>query len=204
MIVDADNGYGSALAAARAARLLSGVGAAGLCIEDNPYPKVNSFSGGPMELESIDALCEKISAIRDATDPEFLVIARTEALIRGHGMDSAIKRAEAYEQAGADLILFHSRDRTGSEAREAASAWAGVSPLVSVPTAFPQISAGELKSLGYSMVIYANPLLRATIWGAQRALGLVLSGQPADIDEEFGGMADLMAFSESFSDFRIR
>jgi len=204
LIVDADNGYGSPMAAARAARLLSSAGAAGLCIEDNPYPKVNSFSGGAMELESTDDYCEKIAAIREATDPEFLLIARTEALIRGHGLDSAFKRAEAYEQAGADLILVHSRDRTGTEARDVAAAWRGVSPLVSVPTAFPQVSSGELGALGYSMVIYANPLLRATIWGTQRALELVSSGRPENIDDEFGGMSKLMAFSESFSDFRLR
>src|SRR5262245_17260110 len=83
LIVDADNGYGSSLAAARAARLLNGAGAAGMCIEDNPYPKVNSFSGGAAELESIDDYCEKVSAIRESVDTEFLVIARTEALIRG-------------------------------------------------------------------------------------------------------------------------
>jgi phosphoenolpyruvate phosphomutase len=204
LMVDADNGYGSPLAAARAARLLSDAGAAGLAIEDNPFPKMNSFSGGAAELESIDDYCAKVSAIRDAVDDDFLVIARTEALIRGHGQDAALKRAEAYEESGADLILIHTRDSTGSEVREVAEAWSGNSPLVTVPTAFPEITAQELGSLGYSMIIYANPLIRAAIWGTQRALALVSDGHPEWVDSEFGEMANLISFSESFADFRPR
>ena len=76
---------------------------AAICIEDNVYPKRCSFYAGVRrELIPVDEHCGKIKAAKAAQlSPDFVVIARTEALIAGWGQEEALKRAEAYAEAGA-------------------------------------------------------------------------------------------------------
>ena len=86
-------------------------GIAAICIEDKTFPKQNSLlENGRQELISEKEFVAKIIAAREAKqNKEFMIIARTEALIAGMGMNEAIKRAHAYEDAGADAILIHSK-----------------------------------------------------------------------------------------------
>src|SRR5262249_58119093 len=103
---------GNAINVMRTASEFERAGAAGICIEDNEFPKRCSFYAGvrrdlvpPEEhARKIEAAC---SARRSA---EFVVIARTEALIAGLGLDEAMHRARAYAEAGADAILVHSQE----------------------------------------------------------------------------------------------
>ncbi|HEY7147276.1 MAG TPA: isocitrate lyase/phosphoenolpyruvate mutase family protein [Streptosporangiaceae bacterium] len=201
LVVDADNGYGTLETTVRAVRELSGSGIAGVCIEDNAFPKRNSFlSGGTRDLEEPGEFAAKIRhAKRAQLDPDFLIIARTEALIAGEGMDAALARAASYADAGADLILVHSRAADGAEAVEVARRWAHEVPLVSIPTAFPQLSLRTLGRLGYRMAIYANQLLRATVWGIDQALAQLRSGDGlAHLDRRIVPMNELLELSEDF------
>jgi phosphoenolpyruvate phosphomutase len=201
LVVDADNGYGTLETTVRAVREFSSSGIAGMCMEDNCFPKRNSFlAGGSRDLETPDEFATKIRhAKRSQRDPDFMVIARTEALIAGEGMDAALARGEQYADAGADMILLHTRVTDGSEAIEVARRWKVETPLVTIPTAFPQISTLTLGKMGYRLAIYANQLLRASVWSIDQTLALLRSGEGlAHLDTRIVPMAELLELSEDF------
>ena len=111
ILLDGDTGYGDFNNMRRLVRKLEQRGIAGVCIEDKLFPKTNSFiQGEQQELEDIETFCGKIQAGKDAQlDDDFCIIARVEAFIAGWGLEEALKRGEAYRQAGADAILIHSK-----------------------------------------------------------------------------------------------
>jgi len=150
-------------------------GIAAICIEDNVFPKRCSFYAGVRrELISIDEHCGKIKAAKSAqTVPDFMVIARTEALIAGWGQEEALKRATAYAAAGADAVLIHSKSPTFDELRAVAQAWSGPVPLVVVPTIFDAVRAAELEEAGFKIVIYANQAIRAGIHAMRDVLSIL-------------------------------
>jgi phosphoenolpyruvate phosphomutase len=126
------------------------------------------------ELIPIDEHCGKIKAAKAAQIfPDFMVIARTEALIAGWGQEEAIKRAEAYAEAGADAVLIHSKSKTFDELRAVYKAWSGRVPLVVVPTIFDQTTAAEMEAAGAKIVIYANQPVRAAIRAMRDTLELI-------------------------------
>ena len=176
VVADCDNGYGGFLNVLRTASEYERAGIAGICLEDNVFPKRNSLLGGDVERELLPAPehARRIAAVKRGQDaPEFVVIARVEALIAGLGVEEAIDRALAYAAAGADAIVIHSRDRTLAEIDAFLDHWRGVGPgipLVAIPTLFPTFTADELAARGFSMVIFANQPLR----GAVRAMEEVL------------------------------
>ncbi len=175
IIADCDTGYGNALNVKRTVNDRERAGVAAICIEDNVYPKRCSFYAGVRrELIPVDEHCGKIKAAKAAqTVPDFVVIARTEALIAGWGQDEALKRAEAYAEAGADAVLIHSKSSTFDELRTVAKAWSGRVPLVVVPTIFDQVTAAELEDAGFKIVIYANQMVRASIRAMRDALAVI-------------------------------
>ena len=175
IIADCDTGYGNALNVMRTVNDRERAGVAAICIEDNVYPKRCSFYAGVRrELIPIEEHCGKIQAAKAAqTVPEFLVIARTEALIAGWGQDEALKRAQAYADAGADAVLIHSKSPTFDELRTVAKRWSGQVPLVVVPTIFDGVTAAELEEAGFKIVIYANQMVRASIRAMRDALDVI-------------------------------
>ncbi|WP_447977878.1 isocitrate lyase/phosphoenolpyruvate mutase family protein [Candidatus Nitrospira bockiana] len=175
IIADCDTGYGNALNVMRTVNDRERAGVAAICIEDNVYPKRCSFYAGVRrELIPIEEHCGKIRAAKAAqTIPEFVVIARTEALIAGWGQDEALQRAEAYAEAGADAVLIHSKSSTFDELKAVAKAWSGRAPLVVVPTIFDGVTAAELEEAGFKIVIYANQLVRASIRAMKDALTVI-------------------------------
>ncbi|MGW2055922.1 isocitrate lyase/phosphoenolpyruvate mutase family protein [Streptomyces sp. NPDC001840] len=162
VIVDIDNAGGSVATAQRFGTDLTAAGAAALCLEDSTYPKVNSFAEHRhQQLSEAALMADQLAAIREATGPATLLIARTEVLICGGSLPEALGRARRYVDAGADAVLVHSKDRSGMQALQTAAAWTGPVPLVTVPTAFPHLGAKELGEAGFSLAIYANQFTRA-------------------------------------------
>jgi phosphoenolpyruvate phosphomutase len=197
IVVDADNGYGAAENTRRAVREYEAVGANAVCIEDSVFPKVNSFAGADIDLLPVAEHQRRIAAAKAAQqDRDFLVIARTEALIRDRGFDEALTRCKAAAAAGADMVLMHSKEKGGEQALQAARAWDGGLPLAVVPTAFPEIAPTELHMAGFSLVIYANQLLRASVRAVQDAL-MGLRDKKL-VDASCISMADLLKFANSF------
>ncbi|HIG47186.1 MAG TPA: phosphoenolpyruvate mutase, partial [candidate division Zixibacteria bacterium] len=94
-------------------------------------------------------------------------------------MAEAIRRADAYADAGADAILVHSKSSTFDELHAFASTWNMAKPLVIVPTIFPDVTETELEKAGFKLVIYANQLLRAIIKTSRESLEVLRKGQAA-------------------------
>lgn len=186
IVADCDTGYGNALNVMRTVHDHERAGIAGICIEDNVFPKRCSFYAGVRrELVSIEEHCGKIRAAKAAqTIPDFVVIARTEALIAGWGKEEALKRVFAYAEAGADAVLIHSKSKTFDELREVAKECVGRIPLVAVPTTYAGVSLDELEAAGFKLVIFANQAIRAAIRAMRDTLTtLVQIGKADAVDD---------------------
>jgi phosphoenolpyruvate phosphomutase len=167
-MLDGDTGYGNFNNMQRLVRKLEQRHVAAVCIEDKLFPKTNSFIDGYQPLADCDEFCGKIKAGKDAQqDPDFCVVARVEAFIAGHGIDEALRRAEAYEQAGADGILIHSKISLPDEILAFCQAWSGRCPIVIVPTMYYKTSTSAFRDAGISMIIWANHLLRGAVSAMQ-------------------------------------
>ncbi|WP_186109714.1 phosphoenolpyruvate mutase [Burkholderia gladioli] len=163
ILLDGDTGYGNFNNMRRLVRKLEQRGIAGVCIEDKQFPKTNSFIDGERQpLAEIDEFAGKIKAGKDSqTDPDFLIVARVEALIAGWGMDEALRRAHAYADAGADAILMHSKLSRPDEILEFARQWNNRAPIVIVPTKYYSTPTDVFRQAGISTVIWANHLVRS-------------------------------------------
>ena len=175
VIADCDNGYGNAINVIRTVEEYEKVGIAGISIEDNIFPKRCSlYPGIRRELATVEEHAGKIRAAkRTQRDPDFVVIARTEALIAGWGMDEALTRARAYADAGADAILIHSKAPTAEEVLTFARLWDRPTRLVVVPTLYPDVRMEELEAAGVKLAIFANQVLRAAIKGMEGVLDIL-------------------------------
>src|SRR5262245_26327076 len=173
VIADIDNGYGNAINVMRTITEYEAAGVAAISIEDNIFPKRCSFySGVQRELVSVQEHCGKIRAAKRAQrSADFMIIARTEALIAGWGMEEAIQRATAYADAGA--ILIHSEAPNAAEVTEFARRWSRDTPLVVVPTTYASTPLQTLEAAGFRMVIFANHPIRAAITAMKEALGML-------------------------------
>jgi phosphoenolpyruvate phosphomutase len=173
IVVDADTGYGNANNVIYTVKLFEEAGIAAVSIEDKKFPKDNSLlAGGRQELSSIDDFCGKIRAAKETQrSDDFMVIARVEALIAGWGQEEAMKRAEAYVEAGADCILMHSKSQSPDEVVKFVLNWDSQVPLVLVPTTYPELTEKRIKELGkVKMVIYANQTFRAAVKSTEEVL----------------------------------
>jgi len=166
IVADIDTGFGNAVNVVHAVAQYERAGAAAVVIEDKTFPKVTSLvAGGRQELVRIEEFQGKLqAACATRASKDFIVIGRTEALIAGFGEAEALKRAAAYEEAGADMILVHSKQKTPAEVESFVRAWQGRAPIVLVPTAYPELNAERIRALGkIAMVIYGNHAIRAAV-----------------------------------------
>jgi phosphoenolpyruvate phosphomutase len=190
VVADCDTGYGDANNVAYMVRRFETAGIAAVCIEDKEFPKRNSFLPGVQELTGIPEFQEKVRAAkRTQRHPDFVVIARVEALIAGCGTAEAVRRAYAYAEAGADAILVHSKEPTCGELAEVARLWDQRVPLVAVPTTYAGVTVAELEALGIKMVIYANHGLRSSLRAMEETYAEILrTGSTASVESRIWPM----------------
>jgi 2-methylisocitrate lyase-like PEP mutase family enzyme len=172
VIIDADTGFGNALNAQRTLRVYERAGAAALQVEDQTYPKRCGHLADK-SLIPVAEMAGKVAAMADARASEqTLIIARTDA-IAVEGFDAAIDRAEAYLEAGAD-VLFIEAPQSRTQLGEVARHFAGRVPLLANMVeggATPITSAGDLEELGFSIVIFPGGIVRALARTAQDYYG---------------------------------
>ncbi len=170
IMLDADTGYGNFNNMRRLVRKLEQRNVAAACIEDKIFPKCNSFiNGEDQSLADVDEFVGKIQAAKDTQqDPDFCVVARTEAFIVGRGLNEALDRADAYYHAGADAVLIHSKISTFDQIASFMQAWHRQCPVVIVPTKYHATPTSMFAEAGISLVIWANHLLRSSITAMQR------------------------------------
>ena len=161
LIFDADNG-GSVEHIKFLIRRLEKIGVSAVILEDKIGIKQNSLfqDQSKTKLDTINNFSKKIKiATKNRVSDDFLIIARLESLIVGQGINEAIKRANKYSKAGADMILVHSKKNTPNEIFKFAKKFKKskfFKPLVAVPSAYPSVKEAQLVKNGFKLVIYAN------------------------------------------------
>ncbi|HKA40526.1 MAG TPA: phosphonopyruvate hydrolase [Burkholderiales bacterium] len=186
VLADIDTGFGNAINVSYVVPMYENAGVSGVVMEDKAFPKDTSLrSGGRHDLVSIEEFQGKIAAACAARkDPDFVVVARVEALIAGLGQDVAQRRGLAYAEAGADAVLIHSKKTVPDEIIEFVKAWPGKVPLVLVPTAYPQLTEADIGALGkVGLVIYGNHAIRAAAGAMQSVFAQIRrEGGIANVD----------------------
>jgi methylisocitrate lyase len=169
LLCDADTGFGEALNVERTVRLFENAGVAGIHLEDQQLPKRCGHLSGKQLVEPKIMAAKIRAAVAARSDPDFVIIARTDA--RGvNGFDDAVARARLYLEAGADGIFPEALE---SEAEFGAFAKAVQAPLLANMTEFgrgPLLDQSVLAGLGYRMVLYPLTAFRAALQAAQATL----------------------------------
>ena len=199
IIADCDTGYGDATNVRYMVKKYENAGIAGICIEDKTFPKQNSLlEGGNNQLLSEKDFAAKILAANEAKQNKaFTIIARIEALISGMGIEQALQRAYAYEKAGADLILIHSKKITPEEIFEFSDSWKGSAPLVVIPTTYYSVNVDELIEHKIKMVIYANQTLRAAHFAISKLLKQMKNANNmSQLQNQMSSMEDIFKLQE--------
>lgn len=181
-------------------RRLERLGVSAIIIEDKIGSKKNSLLDqhtAAHTQDTIEGFCEKIAAGKNAQiTNDFMVIARIESLILEKGMEDALRRANAYIEAGADGIMIHSRQNNAKEIFEFCDRYNQFKkrrPLVVVPTNYAQTYETELAAAGANIIIYANQMLRASYTGMLNAANSILRyGRAAEADNQCIKALDLI------------
>lgn len=191
IICDCDTGFGNSNNVIHMVRQYEASGIAAVCIEDKLFPKVNSFVPGRQELAKTWEFAGKIMAAKHAQMlPDLIVIARLESLIAGYSVEDALRRAQAYHRAGADMILIHSKAKTADQILAFLKLWQHECPVAIVPTTFPDLSIDDWQQAGVDLVIYANQGLRAAIKATQEVYQTILTtGSTVAVEQEIASMA---------------
>ena len=191
VIADADTGYGNAVNLVRSVREFERIGVAAIHIEDQITPKRCGHLDGKEVISRAEMEMKLKAALDTRTDPDFCIIARTDA--RGvHGLEDAIARAQAFAKLGVDAI-FVEAPQSESELAEIPRRVPGVPLLVNVFKGgkTPMLPTERLQQMGYRIAIYPSETQRAAIHAMRTALTtLKRAGTTESID------ASLTTFKE--------
>jgi phosphoenolpyruvate phosphomutase len=178
---------------------LERLGVSAVIIEDKIGLKQNSLFGTDAEQfqDTIENFCHKITSGKKAqvTDT-FMIIARIESLILKNGIADALKRAQAYINAGADGIMIHSKEKTPNEVLNFCTEYnkfENRKPLIAVPTTYNSITEKELHLAGVNIVIYANHLLRSAYPSMlQTAKSILEFGRSCEIENKLMTISEII------------
>jgi len=186
LIVDADTGFGNALNVRHTVRTLERAGADAIQLEDQVSPKRCGHFSGKAVVDAAEMIGKIRAAVDARHDAGLLVMARTDARAV-HGFEAAVERAQAYAEAGADLLFV--------EAAESVDEIRALPQRLATPQVMnmviggrtPIAGADELGAMGYAIVLYANAALQGALAGMQRALGALRAN--GRLDEDAGLVA---------------
>ena len=201
VIADCDTGFGGPSNVSHMVKKYEKAGIAAISIEDKIFPKQNSLlqNGIQKILPEKDFVAKIIAAKNAKVNENFLIIARVEALIAGLGVSEARKRADAYEKAGADAILIHSKKNTPDEIFEFCETWDGKIPIIVIPTSYPNVTLDELQNHKVKMVIYANQSLRVSHWAMVEYLSKLSTAKSlSDVETKMTTMGDIFHLQEMY------
>ncbi|CAN5646456.1 isocitrate lyase/PEP mutase family protein [soil metagenome] len=191
VVVDADTGYGGPLSAMRTVRLLERAGAAAIQLEDQQMPKRCGHFDDHTLIETAFMQTKLAAAVEARTDPATVIVARTDAR-SAHDIDEAVARGHAYVEAGAD-VLFIEAPRTVEELALVGRELAGVPLIVNVVEGgkTPELDVQEYADLGFSVVLFANYLMRSMMLAGREALThLAANGETRSRAEQMAGWAE--------------
>ena len=201
VIVDAEEGYGNALNVMDTVQQLEQAGVAGVQLDDEEMPtQCQMFTDvPPIKLISVEEMCSKIRAALDArTDPDFLIMVRSDVLgtvrpgevPKRDLMAEIIERANAYGEAGAEMIFVYAQ--TPEEAEVYARSIS--TPLCGLLGFVAPLSVSDFEELGYQLIISPLPVLAGAAKGVQEALRAFQEGR------DWNAMADLILPQEEIKE----
>jgi len=206
LIADGDTGYGGLLNVERTVRGYERAGAAAIQIEDQEFPKKCGHTPDRRVIRLEDMVAKVKVALEARRSDDFLIIARTDARA-GYGLDEALRRGEAFAEAGADLIFIEAPESV-DEMRAIGRAFDR--PLVANMVdggKTPLLGAAELEELGYSLVIFPATGFLAMGAALKSAYGHILrEGSSAGLEtplDDFEAFSKLMGF-EAIWEFERR
>jgi len=169
ILIDGDTGFGNAISVIHTVRVLERAGANAIMLEDQTFPKrCGHFEG--KDVISKAEMVQKIKAAVDTrNDDNMMILARTDSRAV-EGLEAALDRARAYQEAGADFLFIEaplSNDELAAIPRELPGIH--ICNMV-VGGKTPLLSRQELADLGYSVIVYANVALQASMMAMQRTL----------------------------------
>jgi 2-methylisocitrate lyase-like PEP mutase family enzyme len=173
IIADADTGYGNAVNLVRSVKEFERTGVAAIHIEDQITPKRCGHLDGKEVIPLAEMEKKLEAALASRTDPDFCIIARTDA--RGvHGLEDAIRRGRAFAKLGVDAV-FVEAPQSEAELEEIPRALPNVPLLVNVFKGgkTPMLPVERLQQMGYRIAIYPSETQRAAIHAMRQALGLL-------------------------------
>lgn len=172
LLVDADTGFGNALNVYHTVRTLERAGADCIQLEDQVAPKRCGHFAGKDVISTEEAVSKIKAAVDARRDPDFLIMARTDAAAV-HGFEAAVERAQLFAEAGAD-ILFVEAVTTAEEIRALPQRLATPQLMnMVIGGKTPIFNATELGELGFGIVLYANAALQGAVMGMQKALSVL-------------------------------
>lgn len=207
-IADGDTGYGGLLNVAHTVRGYEAAGAAGIQLEDQVFPKKCGHTPNREVIPATEMVQKIRVAVESRQSPEFLVIARTDART-AHGLDEALRRAELYARAGAD-VLFVESPESETEMRIICERLSGVPLLANMVDGgrTPVLSAAHLQALGYRLAIFPVTALLAATQAMAKAYAHIRqnassAGMARDILFPFSELSTLVGFQDVW-DFEKR
>lgn len=193
VIVDGDTGFGGPANIARTIREFEDAGAAGMLIEDQVFPKRCGHFAGKAVVSTEEMLDRLECALAARRDPDFVIIARTDAR-SVEGLDAAIARAQLYAEAGADLIFVEAPESVEELRRIAAEIPRPQLANMLVGGKTPILSATELEHMGYKICVSPVETLAATGKIVQRlAKAMLHEGRVDGLAHEMWSFAKLKA-----------
>jgi 2-methylisocitrate lyase-like PEP mutase family enzyme len=185
LIADADTGFGNAINVIRTMREYIGAGVAGLHMEDQVSPKRCGHVAGRLVI-GLDEAAGKIRAAadaRDALDPDFVLIARTDARgASGGSLDEAIRRVNAYLEAGADLAFVEGPTSAGEVQRIVREVKGPV--FYNMTGVSPRFSLQQMREMEIAVCISPNAMLRSAL-GAMHDLAREMKAEGPDAETRF-------------------
>ena len=199
LIADADTGYGGLLNLRHTVRGYEAAGAAAIQLEDQEFPKKCGHTPGRRVIATNDMVAKIRVAIDSRRSPDFLVIARTDAR-SALGLDEALRRAEAYGRAGADILFVESPESIDEMQRIGRAFDLPLVANMVEKGRTPVLKRAELESIGYKIAIFPVSALLAAVQ-AMTAIyrSLKVQGSTEGIDvpmADFGEMTKLMGFED--------
>ena len=174
-------------------------GVSAIIMEDKTGLKKNSLleNTNSQKQEDIKIFSKKISIGKKAqASRDFMIIARIESFILGKNLNDAMKRANAYVEAGADGIMIHSKNKNPKEVFSFAKSFRKIYkdiPLVSVPSTYNQVTEKDLIKYGFNIVIYANHMLRAAYPAMMDVASKILKNSRAkEVEKNLFSIKDIL------------
>ena len=199
LIADGDTGYGGLLNVQHTVRGYEAAGAQAIQLEDQEFPKKCGHTPGRRVIPMKDMVAKIQVAVEARRSPDFLIIARTDART-SLGLDEALKRAQAYADAGADVLFVESPETEDEMRRITATLNKPVLANMVEGGRTPVKSPEQLQALGYRLAIFPVTALLAGAAAMQRAYARLLQGrinEPGDTTlMPFADMTRLMGFED--------